>query len=405
MSNVKEWLSQDNKIAQSDDVQYGHQLEVKSGLKSAIVIETETNFYRYLISKSLLLSTNEIVDSTPPDNRILLDIELAPALVRQAEKEENQDLFNVLQAQFFQDVETRVENCLAVMDDDVYQQYKIAPNLMDAMNMFNTKTVSISRIKPLILKQAALVKNMVNVLNRFDAIKKSNDKPLQTTDADLCIGYLGIEKLRIFLSYLIVHETLKETGSKFNQTSRKLWTHIQVTAQAASELAILDGTLDPDEIYMLALFHEIGSVFLLHIVDDCFHEAKREISEMAMDSGASELSHKLAEINSVAPVLEKLMPNKVKALSFKLASRYNMNSFKLAPILDELANTVSIDGMSDKARVIAQARSYAIFKQMYKEELIDKRQSTELLNYYQLDSNALKTLNKVKYLKVPKVEV
>jgi len=405
VSNVKEWLSQDNKIAQSDDVQYGHQLEVKSGLKSAIVIETETNFYRYLISKSLLLSNNEIVDSTPPDNRILLDIELAPALVRQAEKEENQDLFNVLQAQFFQDVETRVENCLAVMDDDVYQQYKIAPNLMDAMNMFNTKTVSISRIKPLILKQAALVKNMVNVLNRFDAIKKSNDKPLQTTDADLCIGYLGIEKLRIFLSYLIVHETLKETGSKFNQTSRKLWTHIQVTAQAASELAILDGTLDPDEIYMLALFHEIGSVFLLHIVDDCFHEAKREISEMAMDSGASELSHKLAEINSVAPVLEKLMPNKVKALSFKLASRYNMNSFKLAPILDELANTVSIDGMSDKARVIAQARSYAIFKQMYKEELIDKRQSTELLNYYQLDSNALKTLNKVKYLKVPKVEV
>jgi len=394
VSNVKDWLSQDDK----------NDSEIKSGLKPAIVIEAETNFYRYLVSKSLLLSNSDDIDSPPPENRILLDIEVAPALERQAEQEENKDLFNVLQAQFFQDVETRVENCLAIIDDDVYQQYKIAPNLMDAMNMFNTKTASISRIKPLILKQATLVRNMISMLNRFNTIKKSNDKPLQTTDAELCIGYLGIEKLRIFLSYLIVHESLKEAGTKFNQTSRKLWAHIQITAQAASELATLDSTLDPDEIYMLALFHEIGSVFLLHVVDECFHEARREISEMAMESGASELSHKLAEINSIVPVLEKLMPNNVKMLSFKLATHYNMNSFKLAPVLDELANTVSIDDMSDKARIIAQARSYAIFKQMYKEELIDKKQSTELLNYYQLDSNKIKILNRVKYLKVPKVE-
>jgi len=405
VNNVKSWLSQDDKIPQNDDVKNSHHFEIKSGLKSAIVIDVETEFYRYLVGKSLLLSNNDNVDPGPTDNRILLDIELAPALERQAEKDENQDLFNILQAQFFQDVETRVENCLVDMNDDMYQKYKIAPNLMDAMNIFNTKTASISRIKPLILKQAVLVKNMVNILNRFETIKKSNDKPLQTTDAELCIGYLGIEKLRIFLSYLTVYESLKETGTKFNQTSRKLWTHIQITAQAASELATLDGTLDPDEVYMLALFHEIGSVFLLHIVDNCFHEAKREISEMAMESGAPELSYKLAEINSVAPVLEKLMPNKVKALSFTLASHYNMSSFKLAPILDELANMVSIDDMSDKAKIIAQARSYAIFKQMYKEELIDKRQSTELLSYYQLDSKKIRRLNRVRYLKVPKVEI
>jgi len=54
--------------------------------------------------------------------------------------------------------------------------------------------------------------------------------------------------------------------------------------------------------------------------------------------------------------------------------------------------------------VIAQARSYAVFKQMYKEELIDKVQATALLNYYQLDSKKIKLLNQQKYLKVPKVE-
>lgn len=407
MSRLKNWLSKDDKTLHSAEKKSRRPVgesDAKSGLKSASVNEIETNFYRYLVSKALLLPQTEEVDSEIPDNRILLDIELAPALARQASKQESKDLFNALKAQLYQDVESRVENRLSNIDDDTYQRFTIATYLMDAVNIINTKAASISRVKPLVLKQAGLVQNMVGVLNRFGLVKKAGDKLLETKDAELCLGYLGIEKLRVFIPYLIVHESLKDSGAKFNQTSRKIWNHVQITAQAASALATLDDSLDPDEVYMMALFHEMGATFLLHIVDECFYETRRELSNQAMESGASEVSHKLAQINSVIPVLEQLMPAKARALSVDLASRYNMNFFRLVPTLSELAESLSIDDMGPAARAIAQGRSYAVFKQMYKEELIDKVQATALLNYYQVDSAKIKLLNQQKYLKVPKVE-
>lgn len=407
MSRLKNWLSKDDKTLRSAETKSRRPAEdgdARSGLKSAGVLETEANFYRFFVSKALLIPQNDDVDSEIPDNRILLDIELAPALARQASKQESKDLFNALKAQLFQDVEARVENRLMAIDDSTYQRFTIAPHLMDAMNIINTKAASISRIKPLLLKQASLVQNMIGVLNRFGLVKKNDDKPLETKDAELCLGYLGIEKLRVFMPYLIVHESLKDAGTKFHQTSRKLWSHVQITAQAASALATLDDKLDPDEVYMMALFHEMGAALLLHIVDECFNETRRELSKQAMESGASEVSHKLAEINSAIPVLDKLMPEKAKALSVEIANRYKMNHFRLAPTLEELAQSMSIDEMGAAARVIAQARSYAVFKQMYKEELIDKVQATALLNYYQLDTKKIKLLNQQKYLKVPKVE-
>jgi hypothetical protein len=407
VSRLKNWLSKDDKTLRSAEEKSHRPMAVadaKSGLKSAGVIETETNFYRYLVSKALLLPQSEEIDSEISDNRILLDIELAPALARQASKQESKDLFNALKVQLFHDVETRVEKRLMANDDNTYQRFTIAPYLMEAMNIINTKAASVSRIKPLVLKHATLVQNMVNVLNRFDAVKKSSDKPLEKKDAELCLGYLGIETLRVLLPYLIVHESLKDTGIKFHQISRKLWNHVQITAKAASVLATLDDRLDPDEVYMMALFHEMGAAFLLHVVDECFHETRRELSKQAMESGASEVSHKLAEINSAIPVLDKLMPEKAKALSVDIARRYKMNHFRLASTMEELAQSMSIDDMGVTARVIAQARSYAVFKQMYKEELIDKIQATALLNYYQIDSAKIKLLNQQKYLKVPKVE-
>jgi len=407
VSRLKNWLSKDDKTLQKAETKSRRPAsdgDAKSGLKSAGVIETETNFYRYLVSKALLLPQSNDVDSEIPDNRILLDIELAPALARQASKQESKDLFNALKAQLFQNVESRVESRLNNIDESTFQRFIIAPYLMDAVNIINTKAASISRIKPLVLKPAGLVQNMIGVLNRFGSVKKSDEKPLEPKDAELCLGYLGIEKLRLFIPYLIVHESLKDTGTKFHQTSRKLWNHVQITAQAASALATLDDKLDPDEVYMMALFHEMGAALMLHIVDECFHETRRELSKQAMESGASEVSHKLAEITSAIPVLDKLMPAKAKALSVEIANRYKMNHFRLAPVLEELSQSMSIDGISGAARVIAQARSYAVFKQMYKEELIDKIQATALLNYYQLDSKKIKLLNQQKYLKVPKVE-
>lgn len=407
MSPFKKWLGKEEAPeadVKSQPKKVQPKLDKKSGLKSNVIKQIETDFYRYLISKSLLLPEEIEQDSEIPDNRILLDIELAPALARQAEKQESKDLFNALKAQLFQDVEVRVENKLANIEADLWQRYTIDNSLMDAINILMTKAASISRIKPLILKDASLLRNFVNVLNRLGMGKKNSDKPLEPKDAELCLSSLGVEKLRLFMPYLIMHESMKDAGTKFNQTSRKIWQHVQITATAARALAIEDGNINADEAYIMALFHEMGATFMLHIVDDSFQEARREVSKQAMENGASKVSHQLAEIKSAIPVLERVMPARAKGLSSNIAAHYNLNFLRLASVLEELEQSMSIDELSPVAKVVAQGRCYSVFKQMFKEELIDKRQAAALLNYYQLDGPKVKILNSQKYLKIPRLE-
>jgi len=407
VSRFKKWLGKEETPAVAEtkkSTQVPPKLEKKSGLKSNVIKQIEVDFYRYLISKSLLLPDEVEYNSEIPDNRILLDIELAPALARQAEKQESKDLFNALKAQLFQDVEARVENKLANIPTDLWNRFTIDDNLLDAVNILMTKAASISRIKPLILKDASLLRNFVNVLNRLGMGKKNSDKPLEPKDAELCLSSLGVEKLRLLMPYLIMHESMKESGAKFNQTSRKIWQHVQITATAAHALAKESGDVNPDEAYILALFHEMGATFLLHLVEDCFSESRRDISKQAMDSGASEVSHQLAEIKSAIPVLERVLPKVSRKLSIDIADKYQLSFLRLTTIYSELAQTMSYDDLSPMAQTIAQARCYSVFKQLFKEELIDKRQAAALLNYYQVDSAKIKLLNSQKYLKIPKLE-
>ena len=123
-----------------------------------------------------------------------------------------------------------------------------------------------------------------------------------------------------------------------------------------------------------------------------------------MESGASEVSHQLAEIKSAIPVLERILPSKAQELSVKIAQHYQMSFLMLGNVLEELAQTMSFDELSPVAKVVAQARGYSVFKQLFKEELIDKKQAAALLNYYQLGNVKLKLLNSQKYLRVPKLE-
>lgn len=408
MGPFKKWLGKEDTPEAAKKSEQPEQtppdIKQRSGLKSNAVKQIELDFYRFMISKALLLPEQVESDSEIPDNRILLDIELAPALARQAEKQESKDLFNALQAQLFQDVEVRVESKLSAKGSDIWQRFTINSSLMDAINILMTKAASISRIKPLILKDASLLQNLVTVLNRLGMGKKNSDKPLESKDAELCLSALGIEKLRTFLPYLIVHEAMKDSGTKYNQTSRKIWQHVQITATAARALASLDDSVNEDEAYVMALFHELGATFMLHVVDEAFQEARREVSKQAMESGASEVSHQLAEVKSALPVLERLLPAKAKKLSVDIASQYSMNFLRLSSVYGELEGTLNFDDLTPMARVISQARCYSVFKHMFKEELIDKKQAALLLNYYQLNGVKIKELNKQKYMKIPKLE-
>ncbi|MDP2560826.1 HDOD domain-containing protein [Psychrobium sp. 1_MG-2023] len=404
MSRLKKWLGKEEspKVpvvkapvkAQAVD-------RKKSGLKASVIKAVEVDYYRYLVSKALLLQPEEENDSELPDDRILLDIELAPALARQAEKQQAKDLFNALQEQLFKNVEHKVETRLANLDPTTLDRFTPAVSLMDAVNILNTKAASVARIKPLLLKHTSLLKNLITTLNRLGMGKKHSDKALELKDAELCLSSLGVEKLRIFLPYLIVNELLKDTGMKFNQTSRKLWLHVQITAEASKALAAQDPAVNESEAYMMAMLHELGAIFMLHLVDECFKESRNEVSALAMEQGAAEVSHQLSDIKSAVPVLDKLLGLKAPLLSAEIAKRYKLNFFMLANNLEELSRTMAFDDFSPMARIIAQGRAYSVFKQMYKESLIDKTQAAGLLNYYQLDTEKIKYLNKQKYLKVP----
>jgi len=409
VSRLKKWFSKEQ-VNQPEPIEQEHKqpqqikMNKKTGLKSKVVKDLEHTFYRYLVSKSLLTPQETEVDSEMPDNRILLEIELGPALQRQADRQASQDLFLALQAQLFHAVEEQSENRLTHLTNEDIKRFAIADSLMDALNVLNTRAASISRIKPLVLKHTGLLLNMVSLLNRFDFGQKSSGKPLTLKDAELSLSFLGIDQLRLLLPYLIMHEALKDSGRKFNQPSRKLWQHLQITAESARVLAELDGELNADEVYMQTMFHEMGAIYTMHVVYDCFDEACRSFRTLAKESGASEISHQISEIRSAAPVLDKLLPLFAPSISFKLAEQYKLSHFSLSNSLNELATAMTFDELSPISRVIAQGRAYALFKQMFKAQLMSKEQASQYLKYHQLDADKIRVLNKVKFLTVPKIE-
>lgn len=404
MSRLKKWFG---KAQDSEPEKVVHQVtpraEVKitSGLKSSAIKDLDHTFYRYLVSKSLLQSEQTEVDSEIPDNRILLDIELGPALKRQADRQASKELFHALQAQLFQLVEERSEEKIAALSPETVRRFSISENLMAAVNILNSRAASISRLKPLLQKETAVLQNMINLLNRFDIGQKSTGKPLELKDAELSLSFLGIDQLRVLLPFLIMHESLKETGRKFNQTSRKIWQHLQITAEAARVLAVEEGASNADEIYMEAIFHEIGAAYILHLLDESFTEAIKEISLQAKESGASEVSHRVSEVKSAAPVLDKLLPLRAGVTSYRLAQQYKLSHVQLGNTLEQLSGAMTFDELGPNARLIAQGRAYAVFKQMFKAALMTKEQAAEYLKYYQLDANKIRLLNKGRYLRVP----
>ena len=105
---------------------------------------------------------------------------------------------------------------------------------------------------------------------------------------------------------------------------------MQITAEAARALATLESNVNPDEVYMQAIFHEMGATYILHVVDECFDEASRQIRKLAKENGASEVSHRVSEIKSAAPVLDKLLPMRAPQVSYRLAEQYNLSHFQLS---------------------------------------------------------------------------
>jgi len=407
VSRLKNWFSKEQTnepdFIEPESPQQA-KINKKTGLKSKNVKDLDHTFYRYLVSKSLLKAQDSEVDSEMPDNRILLEIELGPALRRQADRQASKDLLRALQAQMFQSVEEDCENRLASLTSEDLKRFSIAESLMDAVNLLNARAASISRIKPLLVRQTAVLQNLVSLLNRFDFGQKSSGKPLELKDAELSLSFLGIDQLRSLLPYIIMHEALKDSGHKFNQPSRKLWQHIQMTAEGARVLAELDDKVNADEVYMQAMFHEIGAIYIMHLVSDSFHEAGKSFRSLAKETGASEVSHQIAEIKSPAPVLDKLLPMYAPKVSFELAKRYKLSHFSLSNSLDEIATAMTFDELSPLVRLIVQGRAYAVFKQMFKAELMTKEQASEYLKYHHLDANKIRVLNKVKFLTVPKIE-
>ena len=377
----------------------------KIGIKSSSIKELDHTFYRYLVSKVLLKPNEPAVDSEIPDNRILLDVELGPALKRQAERQASLDLFRTLEAQLFKTVEDTAQAQLTNLDAESLRRFAISENLMSAMNVLNARAASISRLKPLVVKDRGLMQNMVTLLNRFSIGQKSSGKSLELKDAELSLSFLGVDHLRLLMPFLVMHEALKDSGRKFNQTSRKLWMHIQITAEAARQLSITKEIGNPNEVYMQAIFHEIGAIYILHVIDECFSVQLKNLNKLAKEGESSEVSDRISEIKSAAPVLDKILPLRGAEISFRLAQAFKLSHLPLRNTLEQLSNAMTMDELSPTARLIAQGRAYAVFKQMFKAELMNKAQASAYLKYYQLNADSIRMLNKVKFLKVPAIEV
>ena len=329
MNRLSKWFSKGQKNG-SEEVAEETSGPVSSGLKTSALKDVEQRFYRFVIGKAAI-AQQEDPGSELPEDRILLDIELGPALKRQAEKQASADLFNALQAQLYQTVEERVEHEIDQLDPAMLYNFTISKNLLAALEVLSTKAASTARLKPLLADERNVLRDMVNLLNRFNLCQKPGDNPLELKDAQLSLSFLGVDQLRYLLPYLAANDALRRSGQCFDQPSRRLWLHLQCTADAARLLAEqqADAKIRPDLAYNLAMLHEIGSIYLFHLIDRCFNDELQKMRRQARKDLAGDIDQLLAQVRSAVPVLDALMPKRASSLGVKLAEQFGFQYLQL----------------------------------------------------------------------------
>ncbi|HYC78937.1 MAG TPA: HDOD domain-containing protein [Planctomycetota bacterium] len=137
---------------------------------------------------------------------------------------------------------------------------QVPPVVVDAMNLLARPDSAIKDIADVVARDQRLAADMLSFSN--SSLFAGAAKATNLTQALMRIGFRRARG--VVLSACLKGAVY--SGVEIRRAER-LWRHACCTAAAASRIAANAG-LDPDDLYVCGLFHDVGKIVVLSLVDD-----------------------------------------------------------------------------------------------------------------------------------------
>lgn len=275
------------------------------------------------------------------------------------------------------------------IDDKSLNLYDIHYNLID--KVFANAT-SISNLE-------MLVKNISTLEKR---INEYADKPNAKENTRTSLGLIGIDNLKIFIPTLIAESTLTRDQA-FPLLHRKLYEHIMLTANASMHLAAYyrknaGWNIDPNQAYVNALFHEIGTSIVFKQYLKAFDDVWRQELNEARESNDQKRYFAISKMEPSHIHLRNALKNYQKNFCSLSADSFKFERLMTKQVIKEFASdnlrvVNTTDKLSMYTDILRSANAYAEAKELLDANLIKEQHFNYYTSHYGLNDNLIKLLN------------
>lgn len=271
-------------------------------------------------------------------------------------------------------------------------------NLIAALSLLRQEGKYLTRLELLLKNESWLARELLSLVNSpaFQEYAQRDEPVDSFAEAMLVVGQ---DRLLMLISGYCVKALLPNQQKLAPLLERKLWEHCNATANLAWQLAQWQ-QLPPSLAYQLGVFHELGHICLLRLLDGLYRENLDLHLHKARVDGNAPLHEALRTLPPPTDLHRQLMAEFAAPLSVSLLQVMGwLHPGQLSP-LREVGTDIPASVRSPMARLLWQANAYAEYRALNEARLITPEQAQALFSELAIPEWQLEQLGRLNLRKL-----
>jgi len=276
---------------------------------------------------------------------------------------------------FLSKVDARVHNEFDNKEKLFTSVLSIEDAAPDILEILAVKAASINRISPLVRSLPWLTDELVTLVNKPQYRKRAD---VQVSDPNLALSYIGLDNLKLVMPTFMLKHWLPISTVPFSPMKRKLWNDSLSIALATQVLAKEEG-MDPFFAFAAGMFSNIGTLAVTRCFLQTYNEMHKQELKEAYDNRDKKLHDTLVEFDMSPELLHQQLLMRSTQVAADVVELMRFDRLHITESIFDVAYGTDVNKMSPLAQLIVKAKAYVAFRNLAKDDLIDKEEAKTLL--------------------------
>jgi len=261
------------------------------------------------------------------------------------------------------------------------------PTLLELLSL---KAASINRITPLVAGQGWLADELINLVNKPQYRKRADVK---VSDSNLAVSYVGLDNLKLVIPTFVLKHWLPHTTAPYPLMKRKLWNESLSIALTSRALAKQYG-VDWYRAFCAGMLSNVGHLAVTRCVINKYNDLHAAELKAAFIDRDKRLHNALLEIDNSPEMLLDQLSTRSFVVAADLIERMQFDRLPITEAIFDLAYCADFNKMSKIAQIVAKAKSYVVFRNLAKEDMITNEEAKLILANAKLTADDISLLKK-----------